>query len=98
MPEFTQLDSVKSMMRYLPANGTAGLARCADRTLSRSPCPPARMMAATFRTAMAFQVYCAAARTPRRKITAPRARPRAHARTAATDPEGTFATTPVDRG
>ena len=42
-PELTQFDSVKSMMRYLPANGTAGLARCADRTLSRSPWPPARI-------------------------------------------------------
>src|SRR5205823_2751188 len=37
------------MMRYLPANGTAGLARCADSTLSRSPCPPARITAATVR-------------------------------------------------
>src|SRR5712691_5195726 len=60
MPEFTQLDSVKSMMRYLPANGTAGLARCADRTLSRSPCPPARITAATFRMAMLSQSVPAA--------------------------------------
>ena len=27
IPEFTQLDSVKSMIRYFPAKGTAGLAR-----------------------------------------------------------------------
>src|SRR5438105_15663682 len=52
MPELTQFDSVKSMMRYFPAKGTAGLARWADSTLSRSPCPPARMTAATFRIAM----------------------------------------------
>src|SRR5579864_3679536 len=39
-------------MRYLPANGTAGLARWAESTLNRSPCPPARMTAATFLMAM----------------------------------------------
>ena len=27
IPELTQFESVKSMIRYLPANGTAGLAR-----------------------------------------------------------------------
>ena len=27
IPEFTQLDRAKSMIRYLPPNGTAGLAR-----------------------------------------------------------------------
>ena len=47
MPEFTQLDSVKSMIRYLPPNGTAGLARTEDRIDSRSPSPPARMTAMT---------------------------------------------------
>src|SRR5215467_8499582 len=57
MPELTQLERVKSMMRYLPANGTAGLARCAERTLRRSPCPPARMTAATFRKAIRLGVY-----------------------------------------
>src|SRR6266487_6912775 len=35
------------MIRYLPANGTAGLARFCDRRLKRSPCPPARMTANT---------------------------------------------------
>src|SRR5436190_2185605 len=41
MPEFTQFDSVKSMMRYLPANGTAGLARRSPSRHSRLPTPPA---------------------------------------------------------
>src|SRR6267143_4218926 len=49
MPELTQFERVKSMMRYLPANGTAGLARCAESTLSLSPWPPARMIATTLR-------------------------------------------------
>src|SRR5260221_9376355 len=47
MPELTQLLRAKSMMRYLPANGTAGLARFCERRLNRSPWPPARMMAST---------------------------------------------------
>ena len=45
MSELTQFDSVKSMIRYLPPNGTAGLARSCDRMDSRSPSPPARMTA-----------------------------------------------------
>ena len=45
MPELTQFDSVKSMIRYLPPNGTAGLARTEDRIDRRSPSPPARMTA-----------------------------------------------------
>ena len=45
MSELTQFDSVKSMIRYLPPNGTAGLARSWDRIDSRSPSPPARMTA-----------------------------------------------------
>src|SRR6266487_483112 len=48
-PELTQLESVKSMMRYLPAKGTAGLARLDERTDSRSPCPPAITTATTLR-------------------------------------------------
>ena len=47
MPEFTQLDSVKSMIRYLPPNGTAGFARTDDRIDRRSPSPPARITAIT---------------------------------------------------
>ena len=50
MSEFTQLDRVKSMMRYLPPNGTAGLARFCDRIESRSPSPPARITAIVFFT------------------------------------------------
>ncbi len=43
--EFTQFESVKSMIRYLPPNGTAGLARTPDRMDRRSPSPPARITA-----------------------------------------------------
>ena len=43
MPEFTQLDSGKSMMRNLPPNGTAGLARQSVSCISRLPRPPARI-------------------------------------------------------
>ena len=45
MPELTQLLRVKSMIRYLPPNGTAGLARTDDRIDRRSPSPPARITA-----------------------------------------------------
>ena len=45
MSELTQFDSEKSMIRYLPPNGTAGLARTEDRMDSRSPSPPARISA-----------------------------------------------------
>src|SRR6478672_507396 len=48
MPELTQLEIVKSMIRYLPANGTAGLARLSVRTPRREPSPPARMTARVF--------------------------------------------------
>ena len=41
MPEFTQFDSEKSMIRYLPPKGRAGLARLRVRWRSRSPRPPA---------------------------------------------------------
>jgi len=37
--EFTQLDSVKSMMRNLPPKGTEGLARARRSGLSRDPLP-----------------------------------------------------------
>src|SRR4051812_3829012 len=43
--ELTQFESVKSMIRYLPPNGTAGLARTWERIERRSPSPPARMTA-----------------------------------------------------
>src|ERR1700722_8611574 len=41
-PECRQLESVKSMMRYLPPKQTAGLARSAVRGCKRAPTPPAR--------------------------------------------------------
>ena len=41
----TQFESVKSMMRYLPPNGTAGFARRSDSRHRRVPTPPARMNA-----------------------------------------------------
>jgi hypothetical protein len=41
MPELTQFDSTKSMMRNLPPKGVAGLHRCAVSAFSRSPRPPA---------------------------------------------------------
>jgi hypothetical protein len=47
MPELTAFDRVKSMIRYLPPNGTAGLARTEERIDRRSPSPPARMTAMT---------------------------------------------------
>src|SRR3954447_7525482 len=47
MSELTQLLRAKSMMRYLPAKGTAGLARFSERILKRSPWPPARITART---------------------------------------------------
>src|SRR6185436_12260866 len=43
-PECRQLLSVKSMMRYRPPKGTAGLARSAVSGCRRDPTPPARMI------------------------------------------------------
>src|SRR5579859_4431541 len=40
--ELMQFDRVMSMMRYVPAKGTAGLARSRVRGKRRSPAPPAR--------------------------------------------------------
>jgi hypothetical protein len=45
IPEFTQLDRVKSMMRYFPPNGTAGFVRFAVSVPSLEPSPPARITA-----------------------------------------------------
>src|SRR5712671_5255735 len=42
-PECRQLLSVKSMMRYRPPKGTAGLARSAVNGCRREPIPPARI-------------------------------------------------------
>src|SRR5262249_43284725 len=43
-----QLDRAKSTMRYIPPNGTAGLARSRVRGPRRLPLPPARRMVSTF--------------------------------------------------
>src|ERR1700692_4078484 len=40
MPELTQFDSTKSMMRNLPPNGVAGLQRCCGSALRPPPQPP----------------------------------------------------------
>src|SRR3954469_8837573 len=45
MPEFTQFDRTKSMMRNLPPTGGAGLQRFSVSALRRSPRPPAMMTA-----------------------------------------------------
>ena len=49
MPELTQLDSEKSMIRYLPPNGVAGFARLSVNCISRCPRPPAITMATVLR-------------------------------------------------
>ena len=45
MPEFTQLERGKSMMRYFPPKGTAGFAVFSVRQRRRLPWPPASSMA-----------------------------------------------------
>src|SRR5437667_3151309 len=60
-PELTALLSAKSMIRYLPPNGTPGLARTWDRIERRSPSPPARMSVSTDGTR---RFYGAAPRHP----------------------------------
>src|SRR2546428_12556937 len=47
-PELIQLLRVKSMIRYLPPKGTAGLARSAVNGWRRSPRPPDRIMVRRF--------------------------------------------------
>lgn len=47
-PECRQLLRVKSIIRYLPPKGTAGFARYRVSGCSRSPAPPARMIAKMF--------------------------------------------------
>src|SRR5690349_5573627 len=51
-PEFSRFDRAKSMSRYCPPNGTAGLARSSVRGMSRLPSPPASTMPNTLRVAM----------------------------------------------
>ena len=50
MPELTQLDSAKSMMRNLPPKYTAGLARLSVSCFRREPRPPASTSATVRRT------------------------------------------------
>src|SRR3984957_6129510 len=47
IPALTRLDSAKSTSRYMPPNGTAGLARSAVSGASRLPAPPASTMPRT---------------------------------------------------
>ena len=47
-PELMRFEIAKSISRYWPPNGTAGLARSAVRGMSRLPSPPARMIPKTF--------------------------------------------------
>src|SRR5580704_16749180 len=51
MPALTRFDNVKSISRYSPPNGTAGLARSAVSGASRLPAPPASTMASTLESA-----------------------------------------------
>ena len=47
-PELIRFEIAKSIRRYCPPNGTAGLARSAVRGIRRLPSPPARMIPKTF--------------------------------------------------
>jgi hypothetical protein len=49
MPELKRFESTKSMILYLPPNGTEGLGLPMVMGLRRSPLPPARTMAMVFR-------------------------------------------------
>ena len=48
MFEFRKLLNTKSTIRYLAAKGTAGLLRCSVSGISRSPLPPAIIIAKIF--------------------------------------------------
>ena len=53
MPPLARLDSAKSISRYRPPNGTAGLARSAVSGLRRVPAPPASTIPRTDDSGMA---------------------------------------------
>src|SRR5215207_622542 len=53
-PAFTRFDRAKSISRYSPAKGTAGLARSAVSGARRLPSPPASTMPITLGSAMSF--------------------------------------------
>ncbi len=59
-PELAKLLRTKSMMRYRPPKGTAGLALSCVSGASRLPSPPARIMARVFSTGMRGTVIPAA--------------------------------------
>jgi hypothetical protein len=48
MPEFVQLLKEKSIIRYFPPKGTAGLALFFVKTPNLLPCPPASSIATHF--------------------------------------------------
>src|SRR6201747_51690 len=54
---FTRFESTKSMSRYAPPKGTAGLARSAVSGYSRLPSPPARTMPSTCGCSLIRQTY-----------------------------------------
>src|ERR1035437_5151964 len=64
IPELMKLLRTKSMIRYLPPKGTAGLARSRVRGKSRVPLPPARTMPNTRR----WNAPCAAKANSRSEI------------------------------
>src|SRR5512134_3527368 len=57
MPELTQFDNGKSIIRYLPAKGTAGFARFTVSTPSREPSPPARITARIFMVHLSLREF-----------------------------------------
>src|ERR1022692_2824424 len=60
-PAFTRFDSAKSISRYRPPNGTAGLARSAVSGASRLPAPPASTMPRTRNSAISHLLRSAVA-------------------------------------
>src|SRR5579872_106978 len=63
MPELMKLLSTKSMIRYLPPKGTAGLARSRVSGKRRVPLPPASTIPSTrMRIASLFQAIAGSAR------------------------------------
>src|SRR5215831_13875002 len=57
-PECRQLLRVKSMMRYRPPKGTAGLALSAVNGCRREPAPPAKMMLIVLSSMRTFDQAC----------------------------------------
>jgi hypothetical protein len=60
IPALARLDSAKSISRYTPPNGTAGLARSSVSGASRVPAPPASTIPSTDGSVMHFlpAVWC----------------------------------------